>query len=44
MVRSETTVPTVQVRRNVKAEAEQVFDLWTKPELMVRWMSPYPAR
>jgi uncharacterized protein YndB with AHSA1/START domain len=43
MVRSGATVPTVRVRRNVKAEAEQVFDLWTKPELMVRWMSPYPG-
>jgi uncharacterized protein YndB with AHSA1/START domain len=34
---------TVQVRRRVKARAEQVFDLWTKPDLMVRWMSPFPG-
>lgn len=37
------TVPTVQVRRRVRAACEQVFDLWTKPELMVRWMSPFPG-
>ena len=34
---------TVQVLRRVKAGAEQVFDLWTKPDLMVRWMSPFPG-
>ena len=37
------TAPTVQVRRRVKAGAEQIFDLWTRPELMVRWMSPFPG-
>ncbi len=31
----------MQIRRRVKAGAEQIFDLWTKPDLMVRWMSPY---
>jgi uncharacterized protein YndB with AHSA1/START domain len=35
--------PIVQVRRRVKATAEQIFDLWTKPDLMVRWMSPFPG-
>ena len=43
MVRGETTGPIVQVRRRVRAGAEQIFDLWTKPELMVRWMSPFPG-
>ena len=43
MVHDDTTGPIVQVRRRVKAPAEQVFDLWTKPDLMVRWMSPFPG-
>ena len=43
MVRDDTTGPIVQVRRRVKAGAEQIFDLWTRPDLMVRWMSPYPG-
>ena len=43
MVRDDTTGPIVQVRRRVRAGAEQIFDLWTKPDLMVRWMSPYPG-
>ena len=43
MVRGDTTGPIVQVRRRVRAPAEQIFDLWTKPDLMVRWMSPYPG-
>ena len=41
MVRGDT--PTVQIRRRVGARAEQIFDLWTKPDLMVRWMSPFPG-
>jgi len=43
MVRDDTTGPTVQIRRRVKAPAEQIFDLWTKPDLMARWMSSYPG-
>jgi len=43
MDRSEMTGPVVQIRRRVQAGAEQIFDLWTKPELMVRWMSPFPG-
>jgi uncharacterized protein YndB with AHSA1/START domain len=43
MVRDDTTGPIVQLRRRVKAPAEQVFDLWTRPDLMVRWMSSYPG-
>jgi uncharacterized protein YndB with AHSA1/START domain len=43
MARADTTAPSVQIRRRVKAAAEQIFDLWTKPDLMVRWMSPFPG-
>ncbi|HLZ02597.1 MAG TPA: SRPBCC domain-containing protein [Bradyrhizobium sp.] len=43
MVRGDTTGQIVQVRRRVRATAEQIFDLWTKPDLMVRWMSPFPG-
>jgi uncharacterized protein YndB with AHSA1/START domain len=43
MARDDTSAPTVQIRRRVKAAAEQIFDLWTKPDLMVRWMSPFPG-
>jgi uncharacterized protein YndB with AHSA1/START domain len=43
MARGDTTGQIVQVRRRVKADAEQIFDLWTKPDLMVRWMSPFPG-
>ena len=43
MVRDDTTGPIVLVRRRVRASAEHIFDLWTKPDLMVRWMSPYPG-
>jgi uncharacterized protein YndB with AHSA1/START domain len=41
MVRGDATGPIVQVRRRMRAPAEEIFDLWTKPDLMVRWMSPY---
>jgi uncharacterized protein YndB with AHSA1/START domain len=43
MDRGETAAPVVQIRRRVKASAEQIFDLWTKPDLMARWMSPFPG-
>ena len=43
MVRDDTAAPVVQIRRRVKAAAEQIFDLWIKPDLMVRWMSPFPG-
>ena len=39
----DATGPIVQIRRRVSAPAEQIFDLWTKPDLMVRWMSPFPG-
>ena len=43
MAHDEATGPIVQVRRRVRASAEQIFDLWTRPDLMVRWMSPFPG-
>jgi uncharacterized protein YndB with AHSA1/START domain len=43
VVHGDMTGPVVQIRRRVSAAAEQVFDLWTKPDLMVLWMSPFPG-
>jgi uncharacterized protein YndB with AHSA1/START domain len=43
MAHDDMTAPVVQIRRRVRAGAEEIFDLWTKPDLMVRWMSPYPG-
>jgi uncharacterized protein YndB with AHSA1/START domain len=43
MARGDATGPIVQIRRRVSARAEVIFDLWTKPDLMVRWMSPFPG-
>ena len=40
---ADTPRPIVQVRRRVSAAAEEIFDMWTRPELMVRWMSPFPG-
>ncbi|HMK71808.1 MAG TPA: SRPBCC domain-containing protein [Myxococcaceae bacterium] len=31
------------VRRLIRSTPEKVFRLWTVPELMARWMSPYPG-
>lgn len=33
--------PTVVIKRVIAGSAAEIFDLWTRPELMVRWMSPY---
>jgi uncharacterized protein YndB with AHSA1/START domain len=43
MIRGETTAAIVQLRRRIRAGAEEIFDLWTKPALMARWMSPFPG-
>jgi uncharacterized protein YndB with AHSA1/START domain len=43
MFQGDTTGPVLQIRRRLRAGAEQIFDLWTKPDLMVRWMSPFPG-
>jgi uncharacterized protein YndB with AHSA1/START domain len=43
MVHDDTTGPVVQVRRRLRAREEVIFDLWTKPDLMARWMSPFPG-
>jgi uncharacterized protein YndB with AHSA1/START domain len=37
------TVPTVKIRRVIASPAQKIFDLWTRPELMARWMSPFPG-
>jgi uncharacterized protein YndB with AHSA1/START domain len=42
MAGDDMTGPVVQLRRRVKATAEEIFELWTKPDLMARWMSPFP--
>ena len=41
MAPDDTAVPAVRIRRRVRAPAEQIFDLWTQPDLMIRWMSPF---
>jgi uncharacterized protein YndB with AHSA1/START domain len=41
MARDDTAGPVVQIRRRIKATAEEIFDLWTRPDLMARWMSPF---
>jgi uncharacterized protein YndB with AHSA1/START domain len=33
----------VEVRRLLKKSPKIVFRMWTNPERMVRWMSPYPG-
>jgi uncharacterized protein YndB with AHSA1/START domain len=43
MVQGDTTGQILQIRRRLRAGAEQIFELWTKPDLMVRWMSPFPG-
>ena len=43
MDRGDTAGAIVQIRRRLRAGADQVFDLWTKPDLMARWMSPFPG-
>ena len=43
MADGDMTAPAVRIRRRMNATAEQIFDLWTQPELMVRWMSPFPG-
>jgi hypothetical protein len=37
MVQGDTTGPVLQIRRRLRAGAEQIFDLWTN------WMSPFPG-
>lgn len=43
MAHGETTGAVVQVRRRIRASAEEIFELWSKPDLMARWMSPFPG-
>jgi uncharacterized protein YndB with AHSA1/START domain len=37
------TVPTLVLERVVASTPQKIFDLWTQPKLMARWMSPYPG-
>ena len=43
MVLGDTTGQTVRLRRRIRATPEQIFELWTRPDLMARWMSPFPG-
>lgn len=43
MDHGDKAAPTVQVRRRVSGGAEEIFELWTNPDLMARWMSPFPG-
>lgn len=38
---SDAAAPTVKIKRVIARPAEEIFELWTRPELMARWMSPY---
>jgi uncharacterized protein YndB with AHSA1/START domain len=37
------TQPLLKIQRMVLGTPEKIFDLWARPELMARWMSPYPG-
>ena len=34
---------TVAIRRTLPATPQELFEFWTKPELLIRWLSPYPG-
>jgi uncharacterized protein YndB with AHSA1/START domain len=42
MQQQSTEVPTVQVRRTIRAPRQRVFDAWTKPEELKAWHAPGP--
>jgi uncharacterized protein YndB with AHSA1/START domain len=33
--------PTLTIKRTISGSPEEIFDLWTLPSLMAKWMSPY---
>ena len=37
----ESRAATVTIRRVLPATAPEVFEFWTRPELLMQWMSPY---
>jgi uncharacterized protein YndB with AHSA1/START domain len=39
---TEETGRVVRIERNFAASAEEVFDAWTSPEVMRRWLHPAP--
>jgi uncharacterized protein YndB with AHSA1/START domain len=34
---------TLVIRRLINADAQRVFDAWTRPELLVKWWGPRPV-
>lgn len=38
----EATTTQVRLEKNLKASPEEVFDAWTDPEILARWMAPSP--
>lgn len=38
-----TTVPTITLTRTINAPAAQVFQAWTDPALIRRWLAPHPC-
>ncbi|WP_328996568.1 SRPBCC domain-containing protein [Kribbella sp. NBC_01245] len=39
----DTTATAIHVDRVLKATIQQVYDAWTRPELLTRWYCPNPA-
>jgi uncharacterized protein YndB with AHSA1/START domain len=39
---TEETGQVVRIERTFAASAEEVFDAWTSPEVMRRWLHPFP--
>ena len=39
-----TTVPTVTLTRTIDASAMRVFQAWTDPVLIQRWLAPHPCK
>ena len=42
MVSTTAAVPTLQVRRTIRAPRQRVFDAWTKAEEVKKWHAPGP--
>jgi uncharacterized protein YndB with AHSA1/START domain len=40
---SEDSGHVVRIERSFAASAEEVFDAWTSPEVMRRWLHPFPG-
>ena len=44
LMQGETTAATVTIKRVISSDAHKILNLWARPELMARWMSPYPGK